>query len=335
MLLPYAAKAGDTSYYDGKPWDVVLHAPETGVKETPYCAVRTTLWNNRRVSFELLVGPSDTKAVAVRVEKKDWNLPLNQTTTVRLQIASDIGTEIQMRAISEKELYYITPLPSPDPASFLLVTVIQTVTAARTPQPLTVIFSGNEPRWGVPGMDRFQMHELNEAYGRCDVDLRGLAVSSADNDEKGTSPFSATSPTPNPSVQSPDSSGAWVPTDWEFYTRDEDWGLTCFVQTHWGISMVGFMGSPGKDLVGFVSSVFSGETRATWHVDDKPPFVSDGAESDYFSWHEFSQLPMELLDQMAQGKELAVTGAKGERVVVSLTGASDPISKFKACFNKP
>jgi hypothetical protein len=99
--------------------------------------------------------------------------------------------------------------------------------------------------------------------------------------------------------------------------------------------MVGFMGSPGKDdLVGFVSSLFSGDTRATWHVDDKPAYVSDGSESDYFSWHEFGQLPMELLDQMAQGTELAVTGAKGERVAVSLTGAADVLSKFKGCFSK-
>jgi hypothetical protein len=98
--------------------------------------------------------------------------------------------------------------------------------------------------------------------------------------------------------------------------------------------MVGFMGSPGKDLVGFVSSVFSGETRATWHVDDKPAYVSDGGQSDYFGWHEFGQLPVELLEQTAQGNQLAVTGANGERIVVDLTGAVEPISKFRTCFGK-
>ena len=99
--------------------------------------------------------------------------------------------------------------------------------------------------------------------------------------------------------------------------------------------MIGFMGAPGKNLVGFVSSVFSGETRATWHVDDKPAFVSDGGQSDYFGWHEFGQLPMELLEQSGRGKELAVTGAKGDRVVVSLAGVAGPISEFKDCFTKP
>jgi hypothetical protein len=70
------------------------------------------------------------------------------------------------------------------------------------------------------------------------------------------------------------------------------------------------------------------------HVDDKPAYISDGGESNYFTWHEFGRLPMDLIDQVAQGKELAVTGAKGERVVVGLTGATEAISKFKACFNQ-
>ncbi|NNG70746.1 hypothetical protein HLI18_12600 [Rhizobium laguerreae] len=56
-------------------------------------------------------------------------------------------------------------------------------------------------------------------------------------------------------------------------------------ETQRGIAMLGSMGSLRKDLVGFVSSVISGETRATWRVDDKPAYVSDESESDYFSWH--------------------------------------------------
>ncbi|MBX5238042.1 hypothetical protein [Rhizobium sp. NLR22b] len=174
---------------------------------------------------------------------------------------------------------------------------------------------------------------MNEALSRCDVDLRGLQASSIDGDAK-TSPFGGASSPTNSSGQSSGADQLQPPSNWEFYTREVDWGRTCFVQTHRGIAMVGFMGSPGNGLVGFVSSVFSGETRATWHVDDKPAYVSDGSESDYFTWHEFGQLPMELLDQMAQGNELAVTSAKGERVAVNLTGAADVLSKFTACFSK-
>ncbi len=334
VIAPYYTLAGETSYYGGKPWDVVLHVPEEGQNDSPYCAIRTTLWDNKSISLEMLIDTSGTKVVALRVEKSDWKLPLNQTTTVRFEIAPDIGTEIPMKAISEHELYYATPLPAADALNFNFVTVMGMITA-RQPQPLTAVFGGSEPRWGVPAMDRFQRIELDAAYGRCDVDIRGLPVSSTGSDGKATSPFSAAPPTAAPPVQSLDPGRAQVPTEWEFYTRDEDWGPTCFVQTHRGISMVGFMGSPGKDLIGFVSSVFSGESRATWHVDDKPAYVSDGTESDYFGWHEFDQLPIEILEQMTQGKELAVSGAKGERVVVDLTRASQPISNFKACFSEP
>ncbi|MGO7300002.1 hypothetical protein GR223_01370 [Rhizobium leguminosarum] len=91
------------------------------------------------------------------------------------------------------------------------------------------------------------------------------------------------------------------------------------------------MGLPGEDLVGFVEGVLKGETRATWHVDDKPAYVSGGSDNDYFGWHEFGPLPADLLDQISTGKELAVTD-KGEGVVVRLIGAADAISKFKKCF---
>ncbi|RXT28476.1 hypothetical protein B5P46_06720 [Rhizobium leguminosarum] len=69
--------------------------------------------------------------------------------------------------------------------------------------------------------------------------------------------------------------------------------------------------------------------------DENPAHVSDGGESDYFGWHEFGQLPADLRDQMSGGKELAVTGATGVRVIVSLTGAIEAVSQFKTCLAKP
>ncbi|MGR9195370.1 hypothetical protein [Rhizobium leguminosarum] len=324
--------ASETTYYNSKPWEVVLHVPDVQ-NERSYCAVRTSLWNTRTVSVETQIGAADAVTLAIRIRKENWKLPLNQTTSVGLTTVAGIGAEVTMKAISEEELYYAIPHASVDPSSFILGTVLQQVFAARQPPPLSVKFAGNEPMWTVPPLDRYQTIELNEASNRCDVDLRGLQASATDTGDGETSPFSAAASTANPTAQSPNPISAQAPSDWEFYTRDEDWGPTCFAQTHRGIVMVGFMGSPGKDdLVGFVSSLFTGETRATWHVDDKPAYVSDGGQSDYFSWHEFGQLPTELLDQMSQGREMAVTGAKGERVTVSLTGAAEPLSKFKACF---
>ncbi|MGO6724538.1 hypothetical protein ACCS51_26635 [Rhizobium ruizarguesonis] len=332
------ASAGDTSYYSGKPWEIVLHVPDAQ-NERPYCAFRTTLWETRAISIETMIGAGDAMTMALRVRKEAWKLPLNQTTTVATESVAGMGAEVPMKAISEHELYSNVPAASVLEYNFMFATTLQLMLAKRQPQPLFIKFSGNEPLWTVPALDRFQAFEINEAFKRCDLDLRGLQSKAEQNDssQQATSPFSAASQTGQPLVQpSVSTQLPAAPSDWEFYTRDEDWGHTCFAQTHHGIVMVGFMGSPGKDdLVGFVSSLFSGDTRATWHVDEKPAYVSDGGESDYFGWHEFGQLPMELLDLMAQGTELAVTGAKGERVAVRLTGAADVLSKFKGCFSKP
>ncbi|ARM10847.1 MULTISPECIES: hypothetical protein [Rhizobium] len=332
LAVTGSAAASETSYYNDKPWSVVLHVP--GAKgERPYCAIRTSLWDTRAISIETQIGVGDAATKAIRIHKDNWKLPLNQTTSVAFSTDA-VGTQAPMKAISEEDLYYAFPQESFDQTSIVLSTLILHVIAARRPPPLTVRFGGNEPMWTVPALDVFQSYQLNEGFSRCNVDLRGLQARSTDGNAN-TSPFDGASATANSSGQSSGANQLQPASDWEFYTREEDWGLTCFVQTHRGISMVGFMGSPGKDdLVGFVSSVFSGKTRATWHVDDEPPYVSDGSQSDYFNWHEFRQLPMDLLNQMSQGKELAVTGAKGERVAVSLTGAADGLSEFKACVGK-
>ncbi|TAU15513.1 hypothetical protein ELI47_37955 [Rhizobium ruizarguesonis] len=337
LAMTGGAAASETSYYSGKPWEVVLHVSDAQ-NERPYCAFRTTLWDTRAISIETMIGAGDAVAMALRVRKEAWNLPLNQTTIVAAESVAGMGAEVPMKAISVRELYSDVPAASVPEFNFMFATTLQLMLARREPQPLAIKFSGNEPLWTVPALDRFQAFEINEAFKRCDLDLRGLQskAEQGDSSQQATSPFGAASPTGQPPAQPSVSSHLpTAPSDWEFYTRDEDWGHTCFAQTHHGIVMVGFMGSPGKDPVGFVSSLFSGDTRATWHVDDKPAYVSDGSESDYFSWHEFGQLPKELLDQMAQGTELAVTGAKGERVAVSLTGAADVLSKFKGCFSKP
>jgi len=323
--------AGETNYYNSKPWEVVLHTSEAP-DEHPYCAVRTSLWDTRTISVETQIGTADAVTMAIRIRKENWKLPLNQTTTVGFMTVAGIGAEATMKAINEEELYYEIPHGSVDQRSFILSTILQQVFGARQPPSLTVKFAGNEPMWTVPALNRYQTIELNEAFSRCDVDLRGLWTSSTES-TPDTSPFGAASS--NPRIQTPPATVAQSPTDWEFYTRGEDGDLTCFASTHRGIVMVGFMGLPGKKLVGFVSSLFTEETRATWRVDDKAPFISEGAQSDRFNWHEFRELSMELLDHMSQGEELTVTGLDGENVAVSLAGAADALSKFKTCFTKP
>jgi hypothetical protein len=336
LAVTGGAAASDTSYYSGKPWEIVLHVPDAQ-NERPYCAFRTSLWESRSISIEKMIGAGDEVAIALRIRKDAWQLPDNQTTTVAADTLMGM-VEVPMKSIGKQELYSGVPTVPVLLYNAVIGAMLDSVLAARQPQPLPIKFSGNEPLWTVPALDRFQAFEMNDAFKRCDLDLRGLQSKTEQDgsSQEVTSPFGAASPAGQPPAQpSAGSQPLAAPSDWEFYTRDEDWGPTCFAQTHRGIVMVGFMGSPGKDdLVGFVSSLFSGDTRATWHVDDKPAYVSDGGESDYFGWHEFGQLPMELLDQMSQGKEMSVTGAKGERVVMDLSGAAEAMSKFKACFNK-
>jgi hypothetical protein len=206
---------------------------------------------------------------------------------------------------------------------------------------------GDEPQWNPASFERFEQKVASNEFQQCLSDLSQMA---ADPAQGGSAPLSSTSPLkpqastgvdsssqpPIVDEQRTDQTKAAAPSDvWRFTTSEEDWGETCYVETQKGDIKVGFMGSPGKHPVGYVEGVFKGDSRATWHVDDKRAYVSDGGQNDYFGWHEFDQLNMDLLDQMAQGTELAVTGTKGERVVVDLTGAAEPISKFKACFTEP
>lgn len=43
---------------------------------------------------------------------------------------------------------------------------------------------------------------------------------------------------------------------------------------------------------------------------------------------------MDLLDQISSGKDLAVTGANGERAIVDLRGAGEAVPRFRACFGE-
>ncbi|AUW40622.1 hypothetical protein [Rhizobium leguminosarum] len=204
---------------------------------------------------------------------------------------------------------------------------------------------GNEPPWNPASFEKFEQQVSFKAYEQCLSDLSQMA---ADPAQGGSAPLSSTSPLKPEALNNADTSSAppvvnkgadqaeamVPPEQWQFSTREEDWGQTCYAEIQKRDVKVGFMGSPGEHPTGFVEGVFKGDTRATWHVDDKPAYVSDGGQNDYSGWHEFDQLPMDLLDQISSGKELAITGAKGERTVVSLKGASEAVSRLEACFGK-
>jgi hypothetical protein len=122
-------------------------------------------------------------------------------------------------------------------------------------------------------------------------------------------------------------------TPWKFSESEEDWGKTCSVETTAGNIRVGFMGSPGKDLVGYVDGLFEGDTKADWQVDQAPAVTVDGGQDDYFGWHGFYNLGEGLLLQVAVGKELSVGNVNDRHVLVGLQGAAQAVPAFMACFH--
>ncbi len=119
-------------------------------------------------------------------------------------------------------------------------------------------------------------------------------------------------------------------TGWAFTLRQQGGEATCSLETNAGEITVGFMGLRSTSYRGFVSGLIRQSLRATWRVDDGAAVVADGALVDT-KWVMTDQAPPRLLDEIAKGKELAVTSAAGERVLVSLEGLSKPLAEFNAC----
>ncbi len=331
-LLASAAHtvAAETTYYDQKPWGVYLHAPESTEDGNPYCAIRTTLWEARSIGIEYILEADDEIGVALRLNKQGWNLPVGETTAVKVQSMVGALAAPTMKAISGDELYFkITQF---EPESMALGIALKLVFNGQ-PQPLTVAFEGSEPAWSVPALGLYEAHALDQVFSRCLLDLRGFNVaSSAGAADGATSPFTQKS-APTENTTTPPTPATPPSSDWKFSKTEEDWGETCYASTKAGDIKVGFMGSPGEGLIGYVDGLFDGNTIATWRVDNAESQSMIGGPSDYSGWTEFS-VPVELLDGVAHGRELAITGSSGKQVVVSLKGAAEAIPAFDACFGK-
>ncbi|WHA41642.1 hypothetical protein [Agrobacterium larrymoorei] len=123
-------------------------------------------------------------------------------------------------------------------------------------------------------------------------------------------------------------------SSWTFEKREEDWGDTCYVETTQGEMLIGFMGAPGKDLVGFVENGYTGSVTTTWKIDGGGSYVSDGDVADYSGWHEFYGLPKDILTDAKNGKQLTISDSGGKTITLGLASASTPFAQFIECFNK-
>lgn len=232
------------------------------------------------------------------------------------------------------------------------------------PSGMAVSFQGNEPVWSYPAENPYDAAALGQALQQCKLTLVNRA-------SQQTSSGGATSPMPDASDDQPNASASEQATsgdrpiegsapsgsgaagsvdgdassdseaissqrinNWRFSQGEEDWGNTCFVQATADDISVGFMGSPGKDIVGYVSGVFHSDTRATWQVDDKTPYVSNGGMNDYFGWVEFGELAPQLVSDVAAGKNgLQIVTTDNKKLNIGLTGATVAITSFNSCFN--
>lgn len=359
-LVSSSAFCEEKPYYQGTSWTIqmVQKAADSPSDDGAYCEVKTTSFEPRSVSLQFFPAKeAGFYRTIIKLRKLGWQLPIGATAKVKVGNPVKIGSDNQiiegppMTFKVESVDTMASLVGDYDPAWLLeMGNALLNGVFLRTKYGSTLWFKfvdGNEPDWNPASFEKFEQKISFSAYEQCLSDLSQMA---ADPAQGGSAPMSSTSPL-KPQVQ-PDAnipsgspvanSQPGIPAEpnassgaWQVDVQEEDWGETCFVETQNGKVKVGLMGSPGQGFVGYVEGLFNDEKRATWHVDDKPAYVSDGGQSDASGLHQFRDLPVELLAQMSQGKELAVTGAKGERIVVSLTGAADALSKSKACFSGP
>lgn len=125
-------------------------------------------------------------------------------------------------------------------------------------------------------------------------------------------------------------SDAPAETGWRFHSNSVKGATLCTVGIRSGDVIVGFTAVDTSDYRGFAVGLIKKSKRAAWRVDDNLPTVVDGAIGGGGAWLTEPLRP-ELLSVVAAGRELAVTSADGERIVLSLNNAADAIKSFSIC----
>ncbi|MGO6819817.1 hypothetical protein ACCS67_34015 [Rhizobium brockwellii] len=319
-------------------WEVALVTPdETG--SNPYCEVRTATWAAKRVSVHLTLTAVDQLQTSFLLHKDGWNLPPGEGTVVSVMRLSTQAPFPMTFKVTDPDTLYSEP--AADGTDAFPALMIAATWQTKKPDSLVLQFEGNEDPWVIPAITLFETYQLGRSLGECQNALIAMGPKlfgggqSAEN--SATSPFNEKAPTalPSQALKPSNSDDKILANDWVFSTEDEseDGRKICYASTNAGDIKVGFMGSPGKDLIGYVDGLFDGNTIATWRVDNAESQSMIGGPSDYSGWTEFS-VPVELLDGVAHGRELAITGSSGKQVVVSLKGAAEAIPAFDACFGK-
>ena len=125
--------------------------------------------------------------------------------------------------------------------------------------------------------------------------------------------------------------GSAVTGKWQFVSGEEDWGTMCFSSIKYGAVQVGFFASPGNDqITAYVDGIYQGNVRTQWQVDDAAPHALNGSSDDYFGWHNFNDVPAQLLAEAASGRRLTIMSDSG-RLSVSLDGSGGSLFSLARC----
>ncbi|QCI98841.1 hypothetical protein [Agrobacterium larrymoorei] len=354
------ARAEEQSYYKGSTWEVLSKTSDTEDK-TASCVLRSVNWAAKSVAIEYDLVGIDEVMPRLRVIKQQWNLPVNQTTKVRIG-ARGAGTVVfDAKVLNGNELYGEIPAPHASELASMVDNMVKVMTKPIKPASFIVYFDGDEPIWVVPAVDFGEAVAFSSELKNCLTELTRLGPSIFKSAEPSTtSPFAKSSgqsglnfgsaPNNNVDTSRPstdqnaniqdflaqsDGPAQTAKSSWTFAKREEDWGDTCYVETKQGDILVGFMGAPGEALAGFVENGFTGNVTTTWKIDGARSYVADGDVADYSGWHEFYGLPKDILTDAKDGKQLTISDKGGETITtISLASASKPFEQFIGCINK-
>jgi len=351
LACPWQTLASETRYFQETPWELALVTDDTDA-QNPYCSLRTTIWKRQSASIEFTLTGLDKVEIFVRLNKVAWNLPMGATvgidlTSTNFPLDGKKAESIQFKAVSPTDLSAHL-LSQTDDGQFVLIGLFGLGSDKLTPTQAIFRFPGNEPEWIIPAASPSDYRAMSDAYQTCLIDLKKLGhqrFSSAET--TSTSPFATTPEAPieeseSAQAESAPSSTEAVATEtgerdsgpqeglWTFSRQEEDWGDTCFIETRKGDLGVGFMASPGKETVAFISGVGVVSSWATLQVDANPQYRTQSEQNDYFGWLDFYPPRPGLIDEVASGGRLTVI-VSDHALVLDIAGAHDQFARFLAC----
>jgi hypothetical protein len=190
--LANGALAAEQTFHRGTQWEVVLVDTYAATKEAPYCAIRSTAWTSKYVSYEAPLLGIDKTGEALRVHKSGWKLPVGDTTPVLVGLTSfPLNAELMAKAIDEDVLYATVDADSPTERSFMFGEIINQVFNEAKTASMAVRFKGNEKLWVIDKIDGFQAYRIKSTYADCKSALIALGptIFGDKADASSTSPF--------------------------------------------------------------------------------------------------------------------------------------------------